>query len=301
MASMKHCLAFWVTVRLVYGLNVKTDCASSWVQQIPEGLVFSQNGEDGVIGALVARVPTLNKYYVEFGVQNGKQRNTRALQERSAWTGLLLDGSHEDPIINLHKEFITPSNVAFLFEKYHVPKNLGLLSVDIDSYDFWITKAILEAGYSPDIPVTEVNSQVSTGLFTVPPPNVTGLPWLTPGQRNFGASPEAFAALGGKFGYKMVYCESRGVNCFMMKSSLINVADQHCVPSTVRRAPCYSRVIGSPICYNANCWPTNPNPNVGFYELDANLQVVRKGVQDNHAPACSHSPEILLQRHWQYW
>jgi len=235
---------------------------------------------------LVAQVPSLNKYYVEFGVQNGIERNTRFLQETAAWTGLLLDGSYEDPSINLHKEFITPSNIASLFEKYKVPQNLGLLSVDVDSYDFWITQTLLEAGYSPDIIVTEVNSQVSVGLFTVPPPNVTGLPWLLPGERNFGASPEAFAALGEKFGYKMVYCESRGVNCFMMKSSLITAEDQRCVPSTLRRRPCYSRDIGGSTLCSANCWPTSTNPNLGFYELDANLQVIREGVQHNYASAC---------------
>jgi len=264
-------------------------CASSsWVVNLEqlEERVSSQNGEDGVIRGLVAQVPSLNKYYVEFGVQNGIERNTRFLQETAAWTGLLLDGSYEDPSINLHKEFITPSNIAYLFEKYKVPQNLGLLSVDVDSYDFWITQTLLEAGYSPDIIVTEVNSQVSVGLFTVPPPNVTGLPWLLPGERNFGASPEAFAALGEKFGYKMVYCESRGVNCFMMKSSLITAEDQRCVPSTLRRRPCYSRDIGGSTLCSANCWPTSTNPNLGFYELDANLQVIREGVQHNYASAC---------------
>jgi len=291
MASLMHYLhlgGVWllVTVKVVHGLNVNMDCASSWVQHVPEGAVFSQNGEDGVIGAFVQQVPHLHKYYVEFGVQDGMQRNTRALQERHAWTGLLLDGSHENPAINLHKEFITPSNVASLFAKYSVPKNFGLLSVDIDSYDFWITQKILEAGYMPDIIVTEVNSQVSVGLFTVPPPNVTGLAWLTPGQRNFGASPEAFAALGGKFGYKMVYCESRGVNCFMMKSSLIKAADQSCIPSTLRRPPCYFKPIGYAAHCSAVCWPRNPNPSVGFYELDANLQTIRTGIQDNLALEC---------------
>lgn len=36
-------------------------------------------------------------------------------------SGLLMDGSNENPAINLHKEYMTSENIADLFKKYNVP------------------------------------------------------------------------------------------------------------------------------------------------------------------------------------
>jgi hypothetical protein len=42
-------------------------------------------------------------YYVEFGVEDGSECNTRLLRERYGWSGLLMDGGYHRPEINLHK------------------------------------------------------------------------------------------------------------------------------------------------------------------------------------------------------
>lgn len=247
--------------------TAKDYCSGSWVNNIMEERVFSQNGEDGVFATIFKHVQITKKSYVEFGTQDGSERNTRSMQEHYGWSGLLMDGGYDNPKINLHKEMITPSNIVELFEKYKVSKTaLGLLSVDIDSYDFWILKSILEAGYQPDVISHEVNSQLKTGgLYTVPPPEVTKKPMLYPGEYNFGASPEAFAALGVKHGYKMIYCENMGVNCFQVKNSLLAKKDAACVPEEVRKPPAY--------CYG--CWPSN---GIAFYELNPDLSVKHAAV-----------------------
>jgi hypothetical protein len=51
-----------------------------------ERKVHSQNGEDGVIEALFARLGTTNKYFVEFGCGDGTECNGAYLLERG-WTG----------------------------------------------------------------------------------------------------------------------------------------------------------------------------------------------------------------------
>lgn len=48
--------------------------------QKQEKRVFSQNGEDGIIEAIFARIGEGNKFFVEFGVQDGKECNTHNLR-----------------------------------------------------------------------------------------------------------------------------------------------------------------------------------------------------------------------------
>ena len=64
---------------------------------------------------------------------------------------LLMDGDNENPEINLKKVMFWPDNIVQLFEDYQVRREFDLLSVDMDSYDWWILEKILEAGYRPRV------------------------------------------------------------------------------------------------------------------------------------------------------
>ena len=125
-----------------------------------ENKIFSQNGEDGITMKLVELIydsDNTNKFYVEFGVENGFECNTRILRDKYNWNGLQMDGINENYCINLRKEFITKENVVELFKKYNVPQNINLLSVDIDFNDFYCLKEILE-NYQCDIIICEYNA-----------------------------------------------------------------------------------------------------------------------------------------------
>ena len=54
--------------------------------------VFSQFGEDGIIQRLVQRVPIENEVFVEFGVEDYSESNTRFLLVHDNWRGLVMDG-----------------------------------------------------------------------------------------------------------------------------------------------------------------------------------------------------------------
>lgn len=135
-----------------------------------ESRVFSQNGEDGVIEAIFGAIGTTNKYYVEFGTETGVETNSRRLRENLGWTGLLLDGGNEDASINLHKHFLTAENIDGLFSKYGVPRELDLLSVDVDRNDWYIMRKLVapkpgspagdysSAAYRPRVVIVEYNS-----------------------------------------------------------------------------------------------------------------------------------------------
>ena len=93
-----------------------------------ERSVYSQNGEDGVIEAIFARLVTTNKFFVEFGCGDGTECNTAYLLE-CGWTGLMMDGAGEcnNPKTRIHREFITAENINGLFAKHGVQANLDLL------------------------------------------------------------------------------------------------------------------------------------------------------------------------------
>ena len=44
-----------------------------------EKKIYSQNGEDGVIEKIFEIIGTKNKHYVEFGVEDDTERNTRTI------------------------------------------------------------------------------------------------------------------------------------------------------------------------------------------------------------------------------
>jgi hypothetical protein len=117
----------------------------------------SENGEDGVILQIFNEIGCGDKYYVEFGAQDGFDiSNTLVLRQKHGWGGLLLDCGYENPEINLHKAFISAENILGLFEKYNVPKEFEFLSIDIDGNDYWVLKSILKF-YKPKLFVVETN------------------------------------------------------------------------------------------------------------------------------------------------
>jgi hypothetical protein len=198
--------------------------ALSWLGGFPraEFRKHSQNGEDGVIAHTFKLVNASSRYYVEFGVENGMECNTRWLREHG-WTGLLMDGQVDNPSINLHRELIDEHSIVNLFRKYNVPKEFDLLSVDVDCKDWWLTRRILHGGFRPRVIVNEVNTH---GFLAPPVAQTVGRnqtiyctqPFMTSYQ---GASLSAFSGLYKAFGYRMVYCESKGVNCFAVRDDLL--------------------------------------------------------------------------------
>ena len=58
--------------------------------------VFSQFGDDGIIQYLIDKLPIKNKTFIEFGVENYKESNTRFLLVNNAWSGMVIDGSLEN-------------------------------------------------------------------------------------------------------------------------------------------------------------------------------------------------------------
>src|SRR5262249_15190951 len=61
--------------------------------QETEFRVFSQFGEDGIIQFLISNMEIPNRTFVEFGVEDYTESNTRFLLINNNWSGLVIDAS----------------------------------------------------------------------------------------------------------------------------------------------------------------------------------------------------------------
>lgn len=188
--------------------------------------VFSQNGEDGVLGEILRRIGTRRHgYFVEFGGEDGVELNCALLADVYGWHGLLLEA---DPAKHHHlhhkylpREGVTtgihevhPHNVEELFEQLGVPERFDVLSIDIDGDDYWVWRAIER--FAADVVVIEFNANLDPSVPLVQPQGAG--PW--DGTAYYGASLAALRELGERKGYRLVHVELTGNNAFFVRQGL---------------------------------------------------------------------------------
>lgn len=194
--------------------------------------VFSQWGEDGIIQHLVRHVPIERKVFVEFGVENYTESNTRFLALNDAWAGLVIDGSADhvayirnDPIywsnhIKAECAFITKDNINDLIAKHGLRGDIGLLSVDIDGNDYWVWDAINII--SPRLVVCEYNSLFGpTAQVTTPYDPGFVRDGAHYSKVFYGASISALTALAARKGFTLVAANSAGNNVFFVRNDIV--------------------------------------------------------------------------------
>ena len=112
--------------------------------------VFSQNGEDGIIDYLLFSLQIEKPKFIEIGVGDYYESNTRFLFERSSGDGLIID-----IIDNLQKRVeknirlwrgnvkilnrkIDSENILATLKEFNFFDNIDLFSIDVDGIDYWI-------------------------------------------------------------------------------------------------------------------------------------------------------------------
>jgi hypothetical protein len=194
-----------------------------------EFCAFSQWGEDGIIDWLVGRLPEIPGTFVEFGVEDYRESNTRLLLLMRNWRGLVLDGSpaniseirsqelywrHD---LTARHAFVDRDNINTLIAEAGFGGPLGLLSVDIDGNDYWVWQAV--DAVSPVIVVCEYNAVLGDR-------HPLTVPYRADFQRTsahysnlyFGASIKALILLGRNKGYTFVGTTSTGCNAFFVRN-----------------------------------------------------------------------------------
>lgn len=185
-------------------------------------------GEDGVILKIFEKIkPSKKPLIIEFGETRSLGTTTRSFRIKYKSRAIYFTGdlSIKSTLLNIldvlkitvrnfnfqylkflfnlpFKYFVTPNNIIELFEKNKVD-NIDILTIDIDSYDYFIAKKILENSYMPKLLILEYNYSLgykNSITFPFPVPEC-----MSTNKRAFGASYNALFNLASSFNYKLIH------------------------------------------------------------------------------------------------
>jgi hypothetical protein len=192
--------------------------------------VFSQWGDDGIINWLLENLPIKNKIFIEIGTEDYKESNTRFLLKYRNWEGYLIESNkvHIDKIkkqsifwkhdLNLCNKTIDRENINDVIKNFKVPKEVGLLSLDIDGIDYWVWEKLKKI--EPVIFICEFNSILGEKQkISVPYKRNFDRTKFHYSNLAFGASLPAFKYISELKGYKFLGTNSNGVNAYFIKKS----------------------------------------------------------------------------------
>jgi len=204
-------------ISILFFLASVTLCAEEIDLSRHEKKLYSENGEDGIIAKLVQLIHPAPGFCIEFNAYDGVTGSNTYLLRRQGWDCLLLDRSFQLHEFKQHKEFITALNINRLFEKYNVPSQIDLMSIDVGFNDFYIWNAI-EEKYSAAIIVLAYNASHAPNQDKV----VKYHPYHLGDETDYyGASILAMYRLGCKKGYSLVYAEKSGTNLFFVRNDIV--------------------------------------------------------------------------------
>lgn len=195
--------------------------------------VFSQWGDDGIIQWLIHNIEFKSKTFIEFGVSNYDEANTRFLLMNNNWSGFIMDGSisnieyikNSDYYwkydLKAKEAFIDKDNVNSLIKSSGFDKEIGILHIDLDGNDYWIWEEIDTV--SPTLLILEYNSVFgSERAITVPYDKDFIRTEAHYSNLYFGASLLALCELSEKKGYQFIGCNSAGNNAFFIRKDRMN-------------------------------------------------------------------------------
>jgi len=187
--------------------------------------LWSQNEEDGIIVGLLEHAGVTDCRFVEIG--SGRSGgNAALLAYECGWSGLMVDIVPE-AIESLRARFrhnpgvigvataVSPENINQVLSDHGFTGEVDLLSIDIDSYDYWVLEALTVV--SPRVLVVEYNAGLG-GERAVTIPKHATLDDIPKTYR--GASLAALEKLARRKGYRLVVCDPTGTNAFFLRDDV---------------------------------------------------------------------------------
>ena len=200
-----------------------------------EGPWYSDDGEDGVLVYLFEYVNSINDFAVDIGSAHGYGgSHIRHLVDKHNWGSTEMDGNKKlgskyphasSKWKRIHprvkKEWIRPEIICGLLRKYKTPKEFNLLSLDIDSMDWYVLEELLKGGYRPAVAIVEFNP-----LFEYNEAYVINYDpeFKKDGSYKYGASARAFEVLMNKYNYTLVHIfpQTTAQNLLFIKNDYIS-------------------------------------------------------------------------------
>lgn len=185
--------------------------------------VYSQNGEDGIIAEIFARIGRRDGFFVEIGVEDGTQCNTRFLLE-SGWRGVWIEAdagnatkaqSKFGDYVRQERLLIVNSqasvvNLNTMMSRAGVPTRFDFLSIDVDQNTSHLWQAL---SYGSRVACIEYNANLPLSQ----PVQVPYDPEAQWGKTNwYGASLKKLEQIGRAKQLSLVGCELAGVNAFFV-------------------------------------------------------------------------------------
>jgi len=180
--------------------------SSTWLLDFKSN-VYSQTGEDGVIGKILDMLPR-NEWCVEFGAWDGKHYSTTCnLIETRDYAAVLIEanqrkyeellrnhGANQKVIaLNQFVGFGDNDSLDQILTKTPIPKDFDFLSIDIDGNDYHVWKAV--SHYSPKLVCIEFNPTIPNEVTFIQPADPT---------ISNGCSLSALVELGKTKGYELI-------------------------------------------------------------------------------------------------
>ena len=192
--------------------------------------VFSQWDEDGLIQYLISKIPIVEKTFIEFGVENYEESNTRFLLLNDHWQGMVLDACESDIgyietdrirwefDLQAKRAWITRENIDALLAGAGFSRDVGLLSIDIDGNEYWIWEAI--ESLRPRIVIVEYNSVFGLAPISIPYQEDFSRSGAHHSNLYYGCSLAALGHLAKKKGYLLLGSNVWGHNAFFVRGDV---------------------------------------------------------------------------------
>lgn len=197
---------------------------------------YAQNDQDQHLPQVLKRLGgPWRRTFVEIGVGNGMQCNTRHLRQNLGWTGVMIDQIAQNEEIGLHRRLVSAENINAIFDELGVPHEPDLLSIDVDSNDFWLWRA-LDSRFRPRLVIIEANFRLGDLAVATRYAPGRDLNFVSEEGQNIGvigSSLSAVVALAESKGYRLVDTDPMGDSIFAREDLVSSAAElQVAVPTS---------------------------------------------------------------------
>lgn len=114
--------------------------------------------------------PEVTPFFVDIGAQDGVLGSQTLALAKRGWRGVnyeadtdLFEGMKARyamiPAVKIRRELVTPDTVSAMLERDGVPRRFGFLSLDIDSFDYYVLEAVL-GSFEPSVICVEINEMI---------------------------------------------------------------------------------------------------------------------------------------------